>query len=1422
MGQNSSAHIHVPATTPPRGRQPAASVPRLEDQPRQEDPPPAPEAIPKTPTYVVPENKVLPNGSGDVVGARRSLRPVSQELTKLHPEFADIFNYESDPEFEGDSSSLERSLSTPRLDKENSSVGLSASGSATDLSTRGFSPRGNTGLSAPLANVTNGHVLTKDAEDIYAVSSKVRASTPNLHNGQESWSSLRRANSMDRVIAQPNKYYRHSRQTSLTSGISLQDTVILEDPREHLYNIARHEPFSNLMPSTTSLPVPSTFDMDYSLNLTYAQLAEHRRQKRAAELEGRTGKKMEELSAEITASSTVPKSPFDRQNLGMKSSTHSVSTGSSETGVSKSKKKKAPAPPPPPVAPFRYSFTHEPPADYEMQEHGIQHQKAAPQPHPTHKRSNSSVSGIKKPPAPQPLPKRHSLANLETAAVVQKPAAPEIPLPKSMSDLFTKSVASAGGSSPALATGSTPAGQKDTVHVPGHAQLQRSMSEAKRQIEVLKKLEDALKNPKQSDSPSTKKSVVAEILDTVEDKSFDNETKEQSHVDGTSNTNPLNVTKPLGHEPNVVNSEKSTVANRTSEESPSNAESVTPIKRMSSLLQHDIVLAAQARGAKVIIAKATPTLERPKDASELFRDELAKAASAREERRKVASDVKASEDESVTNVASRDDKVSLFKTSEVKVSKRASPKASESHSLKAQHDSDREILTNGNVGSEVEKPSEGRTKEELDQEYIEKTFEFSKRPSIQSEDMSISSSNNSQRMFSPNWTPEEDLESDDDIREDTLTMTHRRVPSEGFKSSILPTKLHDLKNEATTKQQKKKNVKSQDDTEKSSPPPPPPHPPPVADKPKFGSVRKFKRNIHQSMRNAFGSISKASGKLMKKHKSREAVYKADTPPDSPTVDETEHNGGLDLSNWVLSDSRSGSLRRTASDRYIERENEYETSPSESSGESDVGDIDFASGIDKVSNPRKNSRGRGVEEDQPAKGMKRAGVAYVSGKGQIIVLPEFNTVKVDKAGNVVEEEDDGGHAPKIFKKKSRKFKYESTVRVQEKNRLELQVAKEIREKERQIEMDRLLQQTMERDFRRLRDLETKERLQRMQTETMKEQITLMQRQQLQNEINNNAGNLNGSAQMTPVHGPVLGNGHVSTTPYVQNEHTGGGYINSLRSFGGPAPQNAYTTPPFPTTVLGHAPTHMPHPTQYTSHSAPLVGNNLGLGAPQAPQLTSQELSHISDYMRMMGVAPPTNQQQWAVLLSTISFNSTGFPGYDQKTAYSGIYGMGTGPDLSHIFGTGKSMESTTSPVNRQVISVLSGKPSYGDLMPVDRHSGDNVFYNPMQMLSAQSQMQQVPSITVIEDSPRVAGRSFMSGGVNTSDQTRTPGVPGINGKANGSVDLKPVSDLDYTAPVSQNSLSPGNTGQNSVKSPTLSPKVYGPIGFRPVAFNTGST
>ena len=81
-------------------------------------------------------------------------------------------------------------------------------------------------------------------------------------------------------------------------------------------------------------------------------------------------------------------------------------------------------------------------------------------------------------------------------------------------------------------------------------------------------------------------------------------------------------------------SSSSSAASDAGRDDPTSSKADGP-RRLSSLLQHDIVIAAQAREAKGQVKAKTPTpREKPKDAADMFREELAKAATAREERAK--------------------------------------------------------------------------------------------------------------------------------------------------------------------------------------------------------------------------------------------------------------------------------------------------------------------------------------------------------------------------------------------------------------------------------------------------------------------------------------------------------------------------------------------------------------------------------------------------------------------------------------------------------------------------------------------------------------------------------------------------------------------------------------------------------------------
>jgi hypothetical protein len=130
----------------------------------------------------------------------------------------------------------------------------------------------------------------------------------------------------------------HRRQLSASSSLYSRENTIIEHPDEPKYYDERSK--------KVTLPAKSTFDMPYSENLTYAQLAEYRRNQTLAELERKTGKKIEDLSAyaEKPSSSTLERTP------STKSAKSSKSTGSA---VSK-KKSRAPAPPGQPPVPCHW------------------------------------------------------------------------------------------------------------------------------------------------------------------------------------------------------------------------------------------------------------------------------------------------------------------------------------------------------------------------------------------------------------------------------------------------------------------------------------------------------------------------------------------------------------------------------------------------------------------------------------------------------------------------------------------------------------------------------------------------------------------------------------------------------------------------------------------------------------------------------------------------------------------------------------------------------------------------------------------------------------------------------------------------------------------------------------------------------------
>ena len=654
-------------------------------------------------------------------------------------------------------------------------------------------------------------------------------------------------------------------------------------------------------------------------------------------------------------------------------------------------------------------------------------------------------------------------------------------------------------------------------------------------------------------------------------------------------------------------------------------------RRLNSLLQHDIMLAAQAMGAKGQVKAKTPVqAPKPKDPAQLFREELAKAATAREERAKSAEAEKKHEGE-----GNEQDSDLVFKSDLVRVKRKAatsevvpaSPSSADKGEVsESKPSSPPPVLPKPTLPLERRDTESRVALSKSEGDLLSAQADLStpshasrQRPAEGYPDLSASSplrkavshdgvldlsddddshalpsssshlhhtSSSSTHQYGQDWKPEDDLDTDDDMNDD-LTYSRSSAAlqaSDGFKSSIIPSKVDDLKSakrksSSFTKSGRRESAGSSSTDEKN----------------KFGSIRKFQRSVHKGVRQAFGSISKASGKLLRRNKSHDfdtegvqgQKYRVTTEDDDPAASQLHQHMN--------------------------------------------GDLDSVEHEDDAHNDEAD--GPAASEDKQVRKMKRAGVAYVSKKGQIVVLPDYETVQLDEDGNVVDDkaDEDEGRAPRIFRKKKKKFTYESTVRRQEKDRAAEQYALEARLKEDQMELERLRQQDMDREFQRLRDLETQERLQRLQTAQLQQQMNLLQHQHQLSSLQ-------------------LGQpATLSHAAHPQHRY-------SVGQLPGQGLYTAGVTGTLP-------PVNM---SSYTMHSAPFV-------APASTAATTAavggyDVNYLSNYMRMMGVQPPVSQQQWAYLLTSVQqvhpptslFDST------QSKAQGLLMGPSAGPDLSHLF------------------------------------------------------------------------------------------------------------------------------------------------------------
>ena len=888
----------------------------------------------------------------------------------------------------------------------------------------------------------------------------------------------------------------------------------------------------------------------------------------------------------------------------------------------------------------------EPPADYDLDDPSPPLDGVSPW-KPNLSRQNSTASAMSamsksskgsKGPAPAPPPPP-AVSAPSPAVSAQSPAVSAQSPPRN-------------GDSKPNATPPPSGAPPSKTAPPISAASARLIAQAKAELEALKRLEVILK-----DKDSEKAKVEAEGKDReAEDPGDGSAAAADDETQTAAGDTDAKEKEKEEEEPTQATDGKDSPMSFSSGDTESSSSSGkaegdkgSGLRRLNSLLQHDIVLAAQARGAKGQVKAKTPVQHvKPKDPAQLFREELAKAATAREERVKSVESEKEKDGEAKSQTAEGkagdEDEAVVFKSDLVKVKRKAvvsevsavgseasvgkpvSPPVSprpESLPPETKMCVSKSVpdLVGAGSGSEKgrkaalsrQRPPEGYNG---DGNTLRKSashdgvLDLSDDDDVRVNDSSEIKASSSPRQFTEDWKPEDDLDSDDDMRDD-LTYSRSGAlleASDGFKSSIIPSRVDDLKS-AKRKSSKSGRRESGSSTDERN---------------KFGSIRKFQKSVHKGVRNAFGSISKASGKLLRRNKSHD--FQLDEVEGRAYRASREDEGHA---KGALTNGMDGHERMNG---HL----------SESDDDDDNLEMEEHEGLPTV-----------ARSDKQMRMMKRAGVAYVGRKGQIVVLPEFETVRVDEEGNVVDDKEDEGRAPRIFKKKKKKFTYESTVRRQEKDRTAQQYAVGVREKELQMESERRRQQEMEREFQRLRDMETQERLQRLQTAQLQQQMSLLQQQQQ--------------------------------------------HLTSMQLLQGPSlpahPQQRYSVPEF----TSHHGAHYTSAAGLGGLGAPLPPVNMSSYSLQSPPFVTPpstttattvggyDVNYLSNYMRMMGIQPPTTQQQWAFLLTSVS----GVNPHGLLDSGSKGQALLMGPDLSHLFASKAAPPcSDTSALVAQKASLLN--------------------------------------------------------------------------------------------------------------------------------------
>lgn len=1128
-----------------QARPPPASVDVVRRPPTRPEVPPSSRPIsqlgPNGPSYHSPENQVLPKEI-----PKMRLRPVSMELSKYNPEYQKIYGYGDMEDEENLPTNEDGNIET--LNDENKSP-----------------PR-------PPPPLQNGHIPNTTMDKDKPISQVSPIQNENVKSDPKKVVKINGS-----VPYKPA--HRRQMSASGSSNLTGQEHIIFEEPEENLDSRGKIDPLYQSYPGV-SLPVKNNFNLDYSYQLTYVQLAEHRRQKTLEDLEKRTGKKISELSADLN--DNVEKQPFIRDAYS-RVSTRSTGSGGSELT---NKKKKAPPPPsqPPPAPPASpsksgvpaqkpksscYSVEDEPIPDYDLSESPKRQfvlprytvapvQKNVPTPPPPPMQLISQTNNISK--KSVSVSRTNSMSDGRPEIILKK--TPSLSTPKTPENLsgqipwlleiktLSESKAARRQISQESEVGASAMEMKDAESSITKQENSLNSSQAKLVFESSKE------EFKQETPDLDKDNIDKEEIFALEElnKSIGEVTADDSQVEPLERKGSLKSEKHAS--PKLARHHSSTLYDRKSTPTFDRANSSPndPVRRLNSLLQHDIKITAQAKCHK-LIKQTTPVLPKPKDPHEIFREQLEKACTARDERVKVEGTI----DEKL--------KTSASDASLGRVLDDNDASSTESHKTNIPENESNKKEAPERKNSSTE-PPEVKPKPRYHKNVtINRTNSNQPAWKLKSKSLTSNASFETPNKASASfdWTPEDDLESDDNLS-DREQMSTRKGASEGFKSSIVPNSVSDLKSGKKLKGNKyKKNPEVEDQS-----------------KNKFGSVKKIKKTVHKGVKNAFGSISKASGKLLRKQKTEEVVAVEDAPK-----------------NWKFSKSEPSvkdAVIQSKSHRYMSN-GFHAVSDSEGDELYETQTDEFN---DIVPNSDVNSDDETSDEgmaEQIAQNIKRAGIAYVNDKGELVVLPD----------------EEARHSKYKIDSEPKTSKYEKKKKKKDSKQEKLDI---VREKERKIEEEKRKQLELELEMHRIREAETRERLHRLEAAQLQQQINaqLLQQQQQQNYSMI-------SAPPLPPAGVLPQN--YSNRNETQQQATFPNLFNQQ------LPQNAYLS----------------NPGLYGQPPAPILNGSV-------PNLTY----NLEDYMRMLGLQTPPTSQQMAYFLNNMTLNGLSQQ-YDRKsnpTLYDMLY------------------------------------------------------------------------------------------------------------------------------------------------------------------------